>query len=157
MQFASDNSAMMPSYTYRRTTMMKARQVGQTKRRWIKWNKSPEVNALESFGSCRTSTSGSRRSFPFHFFLLSFLGNVVFNSFRKKGESIHSKSVTVQRLTTLPSYNCTITIFIRTPADGKTTPPCLCSYLLFYCGLCSFLLAYNEKFGGESPGIRWGL
>lgn len=36
VQFASDNSAMMPSYTYRRTTMMKAHQVGQTKRRWIK-------------------------------------------------------------------------------------------------------------------------
>lgn len=89
----------------------------------------------------------------------------------KRWDSIHSKSITAQWLTTAPFYNHTITIFMRTPADGKTislsppTPPHLSLSPLFFCGPHSFLWAYfNEKFGGESlrdlPGLvisptRW--
>lgn len=51
-------------------------------------------------GSCRTPTSGSQRSFLFLFFLLSFLGTVVFNSFRKKVRQRSLKSITAERLTT---------------------------------------------------------
>lgn len=38
----------------------------------------------------------------------------------KRWDSIHSKSITAQWLTTALFYNHTITIFMRAPADGKT-------------------------------------
>lgn len=81
----------------------------------------------------------------------------------KRWDSIHSKSITAQWLTTALFYNHTITIFMRAPADGKTislhppppthTPTHLSLSPLFFCGPHSFLWAYfNEKLDGESRG-----
>lgn len=89
--------------------------------------------------------------------------------YSKRWDSIHSKSITAQWLTTALFYNHTITIFMRAPADGKTislhslrppthTPTHLSLSPLFFCGPGSFLWAYfNEKLDGESRGDLAGL
>ena len=91
------------------------------------------------------------------FFLLPFVTSVHVQ-FVQKGETAFTQSQS-QRGSSQPLlfYNDTITIFMRTPADGKTIS--LPRYLpLFFCGLHSFLWAYfNEKFGGDSLGDSAGL
>lgn len=61
-------------------------------------------------------------------------------------DRLHLKSITARSLTSAHFFhNCTITIFMRAPADGKTI-----SY--FFCGpLHSPLWArFNEMCGGEA-------
>lgn len=105
---------------------------------------------------------------PVKVFSLSFLFHIL--SFLAPSCSIHSetkvrqRSLKVNHGTAPPNTACcTITIFMRTPADGKTPPHPRPQPLppLVFASICSsfvvlalFLLAYNEKFGGESPGNR---
>lgn len=111
------------------------------------------------FWNLMTFMSYSQR--PLFIFLPSVTS--VHVQFVQKGETAFTQSQS-QRGGSQPLlfYNHTITIFMRTPADGKTislSPPPFSRYLpLFFCGPHSFLRAYfNEKFGGDSLGDSAGL
>lgn len=72
-------------------------------------------------------------------------------SILSKGKAFSQSQSQHSCLQLLLFYNHTITIFMRTPADGKTISLCPLPISSFLCGPYSFLWAYfNEKCDAES-------